>query len=114
MLIGGAFVLASIIIIGTTIRMSVLQRAREISIMRLVGATDAFIRRPFLVEGCLKGGLGGVCAVLLNYGAFFTVDRWVLDASFFTPIQALSVIVLGLLLGFGASAMSVGRHLRRV
>ena len=53
LMIGGAFALASIIIIGTTIRMAVLQRSREIAIMRLVGATDSFIRRPFLVEGCI-------------------------------------------------------------
>ena len=42
---------------GTTIRMTVLARAREIHIMRLVGATDGFIRRPFLLDGAMKGAL---------------------------------------------------------
>ena len=44
-------------------------RAKEISIMRLVGATDGFIRRPFLVEGSIKGVLGGILALALTYFA---------------------------------------------
>jgi cell division transport system permease protein len=114
LLIGGAFALASIIIIGTTIRMSVMQRAREISIMRLVGATDGFVRRPFLIEGCVKGALGGLAAVGLNFAAFFTIDRVLFEASFFTPGQASLIIAFGIALGFLASATSVGRHLRRI
>ena len=114
LLVGGAFALASIIIIGTTIRMSVLQRAREIGIMRLVGATDGFVRRPFLLEGCIKGALGGLAAVGLNFAAFYTVDRLLWEASFFTFAQAALIVIFGLALGFVASAMSVGRHLGRV
>ena len=114
LMIGGAFALASIIIIGTTIRMSVLQRAREIGIMRLVGATDAFVRRPFLLEGCIKGVLGGLAAVGLNFAAFWTVDRLLWEASFFTFAQASLIVIFGLALGFVASAMSVGRHLGQV
>jgi len=114
LLIGGAFAIASIIIIGTTIRMSVMQRAREISIMRLVGATDGFVRRPFLIEGCFKGALGGLAAVGLNFAAFFTIDRVLFEASFFTPSQAFLIVAFGIALGFLASATSVGRHLRRV
>jgi len=114
LLIGGAFALASVIIIGTTIRMSVLQRAREIGIMRLVGATDGFVRRPFLLEGCIKGALGGLAAVGLNFAAFVTVDRLLWEASFFTFAQASLIVIFGLALGFVASAMSVGRHLGRV
>lgn len=112
-LVGGAFALASVIIIGTTIRMSVMQRAREIGIMRLVGATDAFIRRPFLLQGCVKGALGGLVAVALNFAAYFTINR-LFDVSFFTAPQAALIVLFGVLLGFGASAMSVGRHLGRV
>jgi cell division transport system permease protein len=114
LVIGGAFAVASIIIIGTTVRMSVLQRSREINIMRLVGATDGFIRQPFLLEGCVKGALGGIVAIVLSYGAFFAVDRWLLAAHFFTPEQAGIVVVFGTALGLAASASSVGRHLGRV
>ena len=53
-----AFALVAIVIIGITIRMAVLQRKREIAIMRLVGATDGFIRGPFLLEGVIKGAAG--------------------------------------------------------
>jgi cell division transport system permease protein len=114
LVIGGAFAVASIIIIGTTVRMSVLQRSREINIMRLVGATDGFIRSPFLLEGCVKGALGGIVAVGLSYGAFLAVDRLLLAAYFFTPEQAGVIIIFGTALGFAASASSVGRHLTRV
>ena len=113
LLIGAAFAAASIIIIGTTIRMTVLQRSREIAIMRLVGATDQFIRRPFLLEGGIKGALGGIAAVALCYGAFWAVTR-LFRAEFFTPIQAATIVLVGLALGFVASAVSVMRHLRKV
>src|SRR5439155_1270748 len=58
LVVGAAFAVVAIIIIGTTIRMAVLQRSREIAIMRLVGATNGFIRRPFLLQGAIKGMLG--------------------------------------------------------
>ena len=57
--LGLAFAIVAVIIIGATIRMTVLARSKEISIMRLVGATDGFIRRPFLIEGFAKGILAG-------------------------------------------------------
>ena len=114
LVIGGAFAVASIIIIGTTIRMTVLQRATEIAIMRLVGATDGFIRRPFLLEGLIKGTLGGVLAVLLNYGTFVAVNRALFRTQFYTPAEAAVVVGLGGFLGFVASAVSVRKHLRRI
>ncbi|HXV85202.1 MAG TPA: permease-like cell division protein FtsX [Gemmatimonadales bacterium] len=109
--VGSAFAVASVIIIGTTIRMGVLHRAREISIMRLVGATDGFVRRPFLLEGALKGALGGIGAVALNHAAFFTVDRMLFDAAFFSPAQVGLMVLFGTGLGLLASAVSVRRHL---
>ena len=111
--VGAAFALVAIIIIGTTIRMAVLQRSREIAIMRLVGATDAFIRMPFLLEGLLKGLLGGVLALGLSAAAWALVDS-LYRAHFFTPAQAVAGVVAGGLLGLIGSAASVGRHLRSV
>ena len=113
LVIGGAFAVASVIIIGTTVRMAVLHRSREIAIMRLVGATDGFIRRPFLLDGLLKGALGGCTAIGLNYAAFLAINQ-VYSAEFFKFEEALLVILFGTALGFSASAISVGRHLRRV
>jgi len=112
--VGAAFALVAIIIIGTTIRMAVLQRGSEIAIMRLVGATDGFIRRPFLLEGLLKGLLGGALALGLCYGAYELVNAYLLHADFFTTGQALAGIGVGGLIGLVGSLVSIGRHLRTV
>jgi cell division transport system permease protein len=114
LVVGGGFAIVAVIIIGTTIRMAVLQRSREIAIMRLVGATDGFIRRPFLLQGALKGTLGGLVAVAFSYGAYSLIDRFVLQAEFFTSQQGLAIVVFGAVIGFLGSALSVGRHLRRI
>ncbi len=113
--VGGGFAIVAVIIIGTTIRMAVLQRSREIAIMRLVGATDGFIRRPFLLQGALKGTLGGVLAIALCYGGYLLINRVeFLQADFFTREQGLAIVAFGAVIGFIGSALSVGRHLRRV
>jgi len=112
--IGAAFALVAVIIIGTTIRMAVLQRSREIAIMRLVGATDGFIRMPFLLEGLLKGLFGGALALGLSYGAWALIDTWLIRAAFFTPSQAALGIAAGGFIGLLGSLVSVGRHLRHV
>ena len=112
--IGVAFALASVIIIGTTIRMGVLHRSREIAIMRLVGATDGFIRRPFLLEGAVKGAIGGAAAVGLNYAAYLAVDRTLFDSVFFSRAEAGLIVLFGTALGLLASAQSLRRHLARV
>lgn len=112
--VGAAFAVVAIIIIGTTIRMAVLQRSREIAIMRLVGATNGFIRRPFLLQGAIKGMLGGLVAVALSYGAYTLINRWLIQAAFFSKEQAVAIVGFGTLIGFFGSAASVGRHLRRV
>ena len=114
LVVGAAFAVVAIIIIGTTIRMAVLQRSREIAIMRLVGATDGFIRRPFLLQGAIKGLLGGLAAMGLAYGAYTLINRWLIQAAFFSKEQAVALVGFGMLIGFFGSAASVGRHLRRV
>ena len=113
--VGAAFLLVSVIIIGTTIRMTVLQRSREIAIMRLVGATDRFIRLPFLLEGLLKGVLGGGAALGLAYGVYMLVGTYLgFRAEFFTSEEALAGVVVGGLIGLFSSSASVDRHLRNV
>src|SRR6185312_7238008 len=74
--LGLAFAVVSMIIIGATIRMAVLARAKEISIMRLVGATDGYIRRPFLVEGFAKGVMGGLLALALTWLAQSLIEKY--------------------------------------
>jgi cell division transport system permease protein len=112
--IGLGFMAAAAIIIGTTIRMTVLARRNEIQIMRLVGATDGFVRRPFLLDGAVKGALGGAFAIILNYAAYIAVSRSLFTAAFFTPAQTGLFILFGTIAGLASSAISVGRHLSRV
>jgi len=116
--IGLAFAAVAVVIIGVTIRLTLLQRAREISIMRLVGATNWFIRGPFLLEGALKGLLGGFLSLALCYAGYLLFR----DQSggtfagliFFQSFQMLAIVVFGVLLGLAGSLVSVGRHLRHV
>ncbi len=113
--LGTAFALVAIIIIAATIRIAVLARAREISIMRLVGATNGFIRRPFLLEGLLTGVAGGLLALLLLRGAFALVTRFdFVNALFLDRSMAMTGIAAGGLLGFMGSAFAVRRHLKHV
>lgn len=111
--LGAAFAAVAIVIIGSTIRVAVLARAREIAIMRLVGATSAFVRRPFLIEGFLKGALGGALALGLTYAATALVVGF-FPLQFFRPGQAALGVAAGAVLGLLGSAVSVARHLRKL
>jgi cell division transport system permease protein len=118
LVIGLAFAAVAVVIIGVTIRLTLLQRAREISIMRLVGATNWFIRGPFLLEGALKGLLGGLLSLVLCYAGYLLFR----DRSggtfggliFYQTPQMVGIVVFGVLLGLAGSLVSVGRHLRHV
>ena len=118
LVIGLAFAAVAVVIIGVTIRLTILQRAREISIMRLVGATNWFIRGPFLLEGALKGLLGGLLSLALCYAGYVLFrdnsGGTLKGLIFFRPVQMVLIIVFGVLLGLGGSLVSVGRHLRHV
>lgn len=115
LLLGLAFAVVAMIVIGATIRMAVLSRSREISIMRLVGATDWFIRRPFLIEGAVKGLLGGAVALLLTWAATGVLERYLrFETVFFDSRVAMLGLAIGMVLGLAGSAVSVGRHLREV
>lgn len=113
--LGLAFAAVAVIIIGATIRMAVLARSREISIMRLVGATDGYVRRPFLLEGFIKGVIGGVLALGLTWLSIQLVSSYLhFDTVFFDRSLAAFGVIAGALLGLTGSAISVGRHLRKV
>jgi cell division transport system permease protein len=118
LVIGLAFAAVAVVIIGVTIRLTILQRAREISIMRLVGATNWFIRGPFLLEGALKGLLGGLLSLVLCYAGYLLFrdnsGGALSDLIFFGPQHMVLIIVFGVLLGLAGSMVSVGRHLRHV
>lgn len=112
--LGSVFGLVAIIIIGSTIRMAILARATEIEIMRLVGATNHFVRLPYLIDGTLKGLAGGAIAAALAWTAVQLVSQHLMAAQFFNAEQVMLGIAAGGVLGLVGSWLSVGRHLRRV
>ncbi len=112
--LGLAFAAVSIIIIGATIRVSVLAREKEIAIMRLVGATDGFVRAPFLIDGFTKGILGGLLALLLTWIAYRLIDTRFISLVFFDSRLIFLGIACGALIGVLGSASSVWSHLRRI
>lgn len=112
--LGIVLALVATIIIGATIRMAILARTKEIEIMRLVGATNGFVRLPYLIDGTLKGVIGGALAVLLAWSANRAVSASLLQTQFFSTSQLMLGVVAGAMLGLIGSWISVGRHLRRI
>ena len=112
--IGGAFALVAAIIIATAVRIAVFARREEISIMRLVGATDGFVQRPFLLEGLMTGVLGGVTAALLTWGAYRIIGATMFRLEFLPGQWVLLVVAIGTVFGFVSSMVAVRRHLEAV
>ena len=112
---GRAVAFVAVIISGSTIRKTLLSRSTEISIMRLVGATDGFIRRPFLIEGFAKGVLGGLLALVLTWVAAIVLEHYLhFQATFFDERIAAFGLAGGALIGLFGSGYAVGRHLKRI
>ncbi len=110
--LGAVLALVATIIIGSTIRVAVLARAREIEIMRLVGATNAFIRRPYLLDGIIKGVVGGCIALALIAFTNNVVSKTLVSTKFFDGWMIAAGLLAGALIGFVGSLASVSRHLR--
>ena len=110
-------VIASILLIANTIRLSLYSRRREVEVMKLVGATDWFIRWPFMIEGMVVGAAGAALAlVVLGAAKILVLDplahSWTLVAAPHTiPFLALVVVLMGA--GVVVSAVGSGLSLRR-
>jgi cell division transport system permease protein len=115
--LGGILVLAGVFTISNVIRLTVYARQDELDIMRLVGATRAYVTGPFVVEGMIQGALGGVLSVALLWVAFRMLARDALAASdllgravVFLPAEMCVMIVLGgMVVGVVGSLISLGR-----
>jgi cell division transport system permease protein len=116
-LLTALLVVASVLLVSNTIRLSLFSRRREVEVMKLVGATDWFIRWPFVIEGIVLGALGGLVAILLLLvGKIALLDpltqQFSLLAAPDTIHFGLLVAVL-LLASVGVSAAGSGLSLRR-
>ena len=123
--VGGAivivgFALVTTLVVGNVIRLAVFARRHEIELMRLVGATDWFVRWPFLIEGVLYGAIGAAVTIAVVIGSLPWVEGAVRDIFRFLPMTAdpslwirLSATTTGVGLAVGAtgSYMSVRRFL---
>jgi cell division transport system permease protein len=113
--VGGAFAAVAALIIGAAIRMAIFARRDEISIMRHVGATNGFIRRPFLLEGLFAGALGGLVALPATYAVYRILSGSVVDDLVWLPdLWIVAGVLLGSLFGMAASAIAVDRHLHQL
>jgi len=122
--LGAALALAVLLIVGNTIRLSVQNRRDEIEVIKLIGATDAFIRRPFLYTGFWYGFFAGLtCWMILNASLIWLKDPVANLAGLYQSqfqIQGLnlqqSLQLLGISCGLGllGSWLSVGRHIRQI
>lgn len=120
--VGVVIVLATVFIISNTIKLTLLARKDEIEILRLVGATNFFIKIPFFIEGILQGLFGAFFALATLYLCYHLFMKWIAALPYFSisvikifylPSPYLAFITLGgMLTGFLGSFFSLGRYLK--
>lgn len=115
------FLVSSILLISNAIRLSIFARRKEIEVMKLVGASDGFVRTPFVFEGLLQSLVGASLAALLVVWLNFLFVDWSQGALPYVPVASGSVdtllilfalIVVGVAIGVIGSFVSVTRFLR--
>ena len=124
LILGALLALALVAVTFNTIRLQVLTHREEVEVVKLIGATDAFIRRPFLYYGAVQGAAGGVVAWLIVSGGVWLVNHNLGElshvyASLFqlkslTPPDSAGLLLLPLALGWFGAWLSVGRHLKLI
>ena len=121
-IVGGILFIAISFIISNTIKLSIYSRKEEIEIMRLVGATDGYIKIPFLIEGFFQGISGATLSLvllfflyqsfLLKSGPFIKASLGPITFSFLPWSSIGGVILVGISLGFLGSSLSLTRFLK--
>jgi cell division transport system permease protein len=111
----------SLVLIGNTIRLAIYSRRREIGIMRLVGASNWFIRTPFLLEGVLQALIGSILAILTLLAAQAFIVPWLQNNLKFLPVAiggvtvaqlAALLVFSGVAIGLLGSGSAVRRYLK--
>jgi cell division transport system permease protein len=123
-LLAGLLAVATVAVTYNTIRLQVLTQRAEIEVSRLIGATDAFIRRPFYYLGLLEGLAGGVLALAIVWAALAALNLGVAELaetygsryrlSFLQPGDALAIVGFSGLLGWMGAYLSVSKYLREL
>ena len=122
LIVGGLFSMAVLFIITNTIKLTIYSRRDEIEILKLVGATDWFVKMPFLIEGAIQGILSGfiaLCVLFLVYSLFSLKTLHIFGLPVmnvvFLPFGYLSLLlVFSLILGLTGSFVAVGRFFRLI
>ncbi len=114
LILGLAFASVATLIIGTAIRIAVFARREEIFVMRLVGARDSLIWRPFLLEGAVTGLMGGLLALLLTWLTYQAVHQFLFQLDWIPPTWVLGGLAVGVLFGILSGNLAVRRYLREV
>jgi cell division transport system permease protein len=110
-------VVASILLVANTIKLSLFSRRRDVEVMRLVGATNWFIRWPFILEGVILGALGGLLAILLLFvGKIALVDPLAADFALIAAPDTIDfrlLVIMLLVASVGVASAGSGLSLRR-
>jgi cell division transport system permease protein len=112
--LGLGFAAVAALIIGAAIRMAIFARRDEIIIMRLVGATDSFIRRPFIIEGMITGLAGAALALVATWGVYRLLSGAVFELAWLPDAWLAAGLLAGCMVGLLASMVAVRRHLREI
>jgi cell division transport system permease protein len=115
--IGGFLCLATLFIITNTIKLTIYSRRNEIEILKIVGATDWFVKTPFLMEGAIQGIIGGVLSVgcifllhsLFSLKKIYLFGLPVMNIVFLPWSSVCLIIFMGLMLGFVGGFIAIGR-----
>jgi cell division transport system permease protein len=116
----GLFFIAAVFIVANTIRLVIYSRREEIEIMRLVGATDRFIKVPFYIEGIIQGAIGGIIGLAALFAAFIYISTNVehglssdlLHIRFFSLRLSITIILCSMLVGWLGCFISLRQFLK--